>query len=459
MRAPLQFATATSSFQIEGSLDVDGRGPSIWDTFCAEPGRIADGSDGSLACDSYRRWPEDLDLVAGLGADAYRFSIAWPRIQPTGSGAVESRGLDHYERLVDGLLAHDLDAHVTLYHWDLPQALQDAGGWPARETALRFADYAGIVAERLGDRVARWATINEPWVSAFEGHALGAHAPGHRDPSEAFRSAHHLLLAHALGAQAVRSAVPGSDVGIVLNLTSVIAEDELVMEVSERIDAQHNDLWISALRDGRYPDLAVETGPELADPALVRPADLEAIKGSAAWLGVNYYSPLRVAAAGKGVGGPGQEPEAFPGVGEYSPSPRPPLTAMGWEVDPSGLSDLLERLRMWDPSMPLHITENGAAYPDATRKSDGTIDDQDRIEYVRRHLGVIDAARESGIDVRTYTLWSLLDNFEWARGLSQRFGIVEVDPVTQDRRPKASYRWFADEIARRRATEEPARGS
>ena len=451
MTAPLTFATATSSYQIEGSLDADGRGVSIWDTFCAEPGRIEDGSDGSVVCDSYRRWAEDADLVAGLGADAYRFSIAWPRVQPTGAGPVETRGLDHYERLVDGLLERGLDAHVTLYHWDLPQELQDAGGWPSRETALRFADYAGIVAERLGDRVARWATLNEPWVSAFLGHAAGVHAPGHRDPEEAFRAAHHLLLGHALGAEAVRAATPGADVGIVLNLTSVIVEDETVLEVGDRIDAQHNDLWLSALRDGRYPSLAVETGPVLADESVVRAGDLERIRGSAAWLGVNYYSPIRVAATGDGKGGPGQEPDAFPGVGDFVPAPRPPHTTMGWEVDPAGLDALLDRLHAWHPSMPLHITENGAAYPDSRRATDGTVDDPDRIDYLRSHLAVVDAARSRGVDLRTYTVWSLLDNFEWARGMTQTFGIVEVDADTQNRRPKASYRWLADEIARRRA--------
>ncbi len=451
MTEPLTFATATASFQIEGSLDLDGRGPSIWDTFCAEPGRIVDGSDGSVVCDSYRRWEEDADLIVALGADAYRFSISWPRIQPSGSGTVEPRGLDHYERLVDGLLERGIDSHVTLYHWDLPQALQDAGGWPARETALRFADYAGVVAERLGDRVALWATLNEPWVSAFIGHAAGRHAPGHRDDDEAFRAAHHLLLGHALGATSVRSVVSGADVGIVLNLTSVVVEDESVADVGPRVDALHNDMWLSALRDGCYPDLAVEAGPALADPEVVRPDDLDLMRGSASWLGVNYYSPLRVAAAGSGRGGPGQEPEAFPNVGEYAATPRPPLTTMGWEVDPAGLADVLERLHAWNPAMPLHITENGAAYPDDRRLSDGSVDDPDRIDYLRRHLEVVDAAREAGIDLRTYTVWSLLDNFEWALGLTQTFGIVEVDRETQDRRPKASYRWLADEIARRRA--------
>jgi beta-glucosidase len=450
---PLRFAAATSSFQIEGAAEADGKGPSIWDTFCREPGRIIDGSDGVVACDSYHRWADDLDLLSRLGVDAYRFSVAWPRIQPTGSDPVEKRGLDYYDRLVDGLAERGLAAHVTLYHWDLPQALQDSGGWPNRATVERFAEYAGVVAERLGDRVERWATFNEPWVAAFMGHAAGGHAPGHRSPDEAFRTAHHLLLAHAQGAEAVRAQVSGADVGIVLNLTTVRADDDSLNAVANRIDAQHNALWLDPLRDGRYPELAVEIAPVLDDESLVHPGDLEQIRGSASWLGINYYTPMRISAAGggeAGQAGPGQEVGAFPGVGTYSPAPRPPLTTMGWEVDASGLVDLLDRLHAWNPSMPLHITENGAAYPDSVRAEDGSIDDQDRIEYLRQHLAVVDAARERGIDLRTYTLWSLLDNFEWAMGYTQTFGVVEVEPRTLARRPKASFCWFADEIARRR---------
>jgi beta-glucosidase len=446
----LQFAAATSSFQVEGSLDADGRGVSIWDTFCAQPGRIADGSDAAVACDSYRRWALDLDLLAGLGVDAYRFSIAWPRVQPTGSGAVEARGLDHYEQVVDGLLARGLQAHVTLYHWDLPQPLEDAGGWPARDTAARFAEYAAAVHARLGDRVARWATVNEPWVSAFLGYASGVHAPGVQDAEAAFRAAHHLLLGHAWAAQALRAAQPDVEVGIVLNLTSVLVDDEMDFEVGEGIDAQRNGLWLDALRDGRYPPPAVEAGPVLADPTLVHDGDLDTIRGSADWVGVNYYTPVRLGAEGSGDAPAGDEPASYPNVGSFSNAPRGPLTTMGWEVEPSALADLLERLRMWDPSMPLHITENGAAYPDTRRDAAGVIDDQDRIDYLRRHLAVVDQARARGVDVRTYTVWSLLDNFEWALGYTQRFGLVEVDPVTQIRRPKASYRWLADEIARRR---------
>jgi beta-glucosidase len=246
--------------------------------------------------------------------------------------------------------------------------------------------------------------------------------------------------------------VPGGAagrVGIVLNLTDVRAEDDTVADVAARVDAQHNGLWLSALRDGRYPDLAIETGPPLGDPDVVRAMDLAQIQGSLDWLGVNYYSPLRVAMPGAGVGGPGQEPKAFPGVGAFSAAPRPPLTSMGWEVDPTGLEAVLTRLHDWDPTLPQHVTENGMACPDDVRSGDGSIDDSDRIDYLRRHIAVVDAARAAGVDVRTYTAWSLLDNFEWARGLSQTFGLVEVDRHTQDRRPKASFAWLRDEIARR----------
>jgi beta-glucosidase len=448
--APLQFAAATSSYQIEGSVDADGRGPSIWDTFCAAPGRIADGSDGSSACGSYRRWRDDIGLLADLGVDAYRFSVAWPRVQPTGSGPVNAAGLDHYERVVDGLLERGIAPNLTLYHWDLPQPLQDAGGWPARETALRFAEYASLVHARLGDRVRWWGTINEPWVAAFLGHAAGVHAPGLTDAAAAFAAAHHLLLAHGLAAAALRASDPSADVGLALNLTTVLVNDEGAFEPGEQIDALHNGLWLDALHDGRYPAAVLDLAPELADPGLVREGDLSLVRGSASWLGVNYYTPMRVASHGATAGGPGQEVAAFPRVAPFTVAPQGALTTMGWEVEPLGLRDLLDRLGSWDPGMPLHITENGVALPDDSRRPDGSVDDAGRIDYLRRHLAVVDTARARGVDVRTYTVWSLLDNFEWAMGYTQTFGLVEVDPATGERRPKSSYEWLAGEIARRR---------
>jgi beta-glucosidase len=452
---PLELAVATSSYQIEGATAIDGRGPSIWDTFSAQPGRVVDGGDGSVACDSYRCWEDDLDLVAGLGVDQYRFSIAWPRVQPTGSGPVEPRGLDYYDRIVDGLLARGVAPNVTLYHWDLPQPLEDAGGWPARDTAARFAEYAAIVHERLGDRVTRWATLNEPWVAAFLGYAAGVHAPGRTEPDAAFRAAHHLLLAHAWGAQALRAADAAAEVGLVLNLTSVLVDDEEAFEAGEVIDAEHNEMWLRALRDGRYPEVLRGLTPVLHDPKIVRDGDLDAVQGSAAWLGINYYTPLRIASPDvehpESHGGPGQETAAFPGAGPFVAAPRGSLTTMGWEVEPLALRDLLDRLHVWDPAMPLHITENGVALPDDVRAPDGFVDDPGRISYLQRHLAVVDTARERGVDLRTYTVWSLLDNFEWAMGYTQTFGLVEVDPLTGERRPKASYRWLAGEAERRRA--------
>jgi beta-glucosidase len=449
-RPPLQFATATSSYQVEGAVGEHGRGPSIWDTFCAQPGRIVDGSDGSIACGSYHRWSSDLDLLSALGVDTYRFSVAWPRVQPTGSGPPNPAGLDHYERVVDGLLERGIAPNVTLYHWDLPQPLEDAGGWPHRDIASRFADYATLVHARLGDRVRWWGTVNEPWVASFLGYAAGVHAPGRRDPAAAFAAAHHLLLGHALAAEAIRSADPAADVGLALNLTTVLVDDEEAFEPGEQIDALHNGLWLDPLRDGRYPRTVLDLAPLLGDPSVVRDGDLALVRGSVTWLGVNYYTPIRIASHGESHGGPGQEVAAFPGVAPFAVAPRGAVTAMGWEIEPLGLRDLLDRLHSWDPTMPLHITENGIALPDDVRRPDGSVDDPARIDYLRRHLAVVDTARSRGVDVRTYTVWSLLDNFEWAMGYTQRFGLVEVDPLTGERRPKASFTWLAEEIARRR---------
>jgi beta-glucosidase len=304
---------------------------------------------------------------------------------------------------------------------------------------------------RLGDRVRWWGTINEPWVAAFLGHAAGVHAPGLSDPTAAFAAAHHLLLAHGLAGAALRASDPSADVGLALNLTTVLVDDEGAFEPGEQIDALHNGLWLDALRDGRYPATVLDLAPGLADPDLVRDGDLALVRGSAGWLGVNYYTPMRVASRGSTIGGPGQEVSAFPGAAPFTVTPRGALTTMGWEVEPLGLRDLLDRLGSWDPRMPLHITENGVALPDDARRPDGSVDDAGRIEYLRRHLAVVDTARARGVDVRTYTVWSLLDNFEWAMGYTQTFGLVEVDPASGERRPKASYEWLAAEIARRRA--------
>ena len=438
----LGFGVATSAYQVEGAVHADGRGPSVWDAFCAQPGTVVDGSDGSVACGSYDRLDDDLALLTGLGVSAYRFSIAWPRVQPTGRGSVNARGLDYYERLVDALLAAGLRPFPTLYHWDLPQGLQDAGGWPARDTALRFVDYAAGVHERLGDRVSTWATFNEPWCTAFLGHAAGVFAPGTRDPAAAFATAHHQLLAHALGAQALHDRNPQAEVGIVLNLAPVRPEpsaDPLAVDV---VDAVQNRLWLDVLADGSYPELlAASLAPQVND------GDLELVRGSADWLGVNYYSPYRVGPDTGKVDAVGQDVDAYPGAPAFSFCPRPPLTSMGWEVDATGLEDVLLEVARRFPGVPLRVTENGASFPDDLTAADGQVVDDDRIAYLRQHLAAVDRVRAAGVPVLDYFAWSLMDNFEWAQGYTQTFGLASVEPGTLRRIPKLSYAWYAEHIA------------
>ncbi len=439
----LAFGVATASYQVEGASTADGRGPSIWDTLSAVPGAIADGSDGSVACGSYERLDDDLALLAGLGVGHYRFSVAWPRVQPTGRGAVEPRGLAYYDRLVDGLLARGVAPMVTLYHWDLPQPLEDAGGWPVRDTAERFADYATIVHDHLGDRVQFWATFNEPWCSAYLGYAAGVHAPGRREPAAAHRAAHHLLLGHGLAAKRLHEA--GSDgVGIVLNLMPVWPERPEDADAADGVDAIQNRVWLGPLVDGAYDERLRSLAPPLDDSAVVRDGDLALVKGSADWLGVNYYTPARVDCSA-GAGGVGLDTSGYPGVEGLGFAPRPPLTAMGWEVEPRGLEELLVDVHR-RTRLPLVVTENGAAYDDTVRAGDGSVDDQDRIAYLRDHISAVGRARDVGADVRTYVAWTLLDNFEWAEGYTKKFGLVELEPETLRRIPKASYEWYAQHI-------------
>ena len=443
--ARLVWGVASASYQVEGATAEDGRGVSIWDTFTTRPGAIADGSDGVVACDSYHRISEDVDLVAGLGVDHYRFSIAWPRVQPTGSGPTESRGLAYYDRLVDALLERGIDPMATLYHWDLPQALEDGGGWLTRDTAERFADYAAAVHGHLGDRVHLWATHNEPWCAAYVGYGSGRHAPGRCEGGDTHVTAHHLLLGHGLAAARMHEA--GADaVGIVLNLTPVWPDRSEAADVADGVDAIRNRIWLGPLVDGAYDDGTLRVAPVLADPAVVRDGDLDLIRGSADWLGVNYYTPARVdlldddapAAAGGDAG-----VEEFPGVNPFRFTPRPPLTDIGWEVEPRGLEELLVATHE-RTGLPLLVTENGAAFPDTAHAADGSVDDQDRIDYLRDHIDAVQRARKRGADVRGYVLWTLMDNFEWAEGYTKHFGIVHVDRETLARTPKASYRWYAD---------------
>ncbi|SDS49601.1 broad-specificity cellobiase [Nocardioides scoriae] len=445
---PGRFAlgTATASYQIEGAFTEDGRGPSIWDVFSQRPGATADGRDGSVACDSYHRWTEDLDLVAGLGVEYYRFSIAWPRIVPEGRGRVEERGLDYYDRLVDGMLERGLVPSATLFHWDLPQALEDEGGWLVRSTPEAFAEYADVVAQRLVDRVGLWATHNEPWCAAYLGYAAGVHAPGRQEGGAAHRAAHHLNLGHALAAERLRAA--GAEaVGIVLNLAPIWPEREEAREVSAGIDAIRNAVWLDPLVDGAYGEQLLSVAPELADPELVQTGDLDRIQGSVDWLGVNYYTPVRPDVA-LADAAPHPEGGAYPGVAPFDLVVREPRTDIGWEIEPAGLTDVLTTT--WERvGVPIIVTENGAACVDEVAPvAEGeaptyAVDDQDRIDYLRGHLAAVNDARRAGADVRAYFVWTLLDNFEWAEGYTKTFGLVHVASEDQTRTPKASYRWVA----------------
>ncbi|MBB3042061.1 GH1 family beta-glucosidase [Nocardioides soli] len=444
----LAFGAATAAYQIEGAAREDGRGTSIWDTFAARPGAIRDGRDGSVACDSYHRFEEDLDLVAGLGAGWYRFSVAWPRIVPAGTGAVEPRGLDYYDRLVDAALARGVRPTATLYHWDLPQPLEDRGGWLERSTAEAFADYAMVVHDRLGDRVRVWATHNEPWCAAYLGYAAGIHAPGRREGGAGHRAAHHLNLGHGLAAARLHDAGV-TDLGIVHNLAPFWPESPAAAGAADELDAVRNRIWTGPLAEGAYDEGLLRVAPELADPALVRDGDLALVRGSADWIGVNYYTPFRPALADPGLD-VHPEIEAYPGVTPVSFVVREPRTDIGWEVDAAGLEAVLVQTHE-RTGLPIVVTENGAACADdaVVAGPDGRpmVDDGDRIDYLREHLAATEAARGAGADVRGYFVWTLLDNFEWAEGYTKTFGIVHLAPSTLTRTPKASYHWLAEHIA------------
>jgi beta-glucosidase len=452
------FGAATASYQIEGAHDEDGRGPSIWDTFCREPGRVADGATGDVACDHYHRYPEDIALLRELGVDSYRFSIAWPRIQPAGSGPVNAAGLDFYDRLVDELLASGISPAATLYHWDLPQALEDRGGWRVRETAERFAEYAGVVAARLGDRVDRWITLNEPFCSAFVGYAAGAHAPGAREGRGALAAAHHLLVGHGLAVCALRAA-GAREVGITLNPDRLLPATDSPADLAavRRVETLHNDVWFEPLFAGRYPEHEAETWGELlpgGDGSYRLDGDLDIVGTPLDFVGINYYRPITVADAPYRDAGPATR-TAVDVRAEETWRDDVRHTTMGWPVVPHALTDLLVGLAERYPALPpLLITENGSAEAD-TVDADGRVRDVERVDYLRSHLDALAAALRAGVDVRGYYVWSLLDNFEWARGYGQRFGIVRVDYDTQARTPKDSYRWYQRLIAAHRARTNP----
>ncbi|MDQ1485447.1 MAG: beta-glucosidase [Actinomycetota bacterium] len=444
------WGTATAAYQIEGAAREDGRTPSIWDTFSHTPGKVLDGDTGDIAADHYHRYRDDVALMSELGAAAYRFSVSWPRIIPTGTGPANPAGLDFYSRLVDELLANGVAPTLTLYHWDLPQELQDAGGWTARDTAYRFAEYADTVARALGDRVPFWTTFNEPWCSAFLGYAAGVHAPGHTSGAEALAAVHHLLLAHGLGVQALRSALPAdTQVAITLNPAmarpaTTSAEDA---HATSKVDGLQNRIWLEPLFHGEYPDDVRDFTSEVSDWSFVHDGDLPIIASPIDVLGVNYYNPVVVAhydgsttrsqadGHGDAVGNP------WPGCSDVQFLDVPGRhTAMGWPVDASGLQELLGRL--WrDYHVPMFITENGAAFDDVV--DGGEVRDAERVRYLHEHLAAVHDALTDGVDVRGYYVWSLLDNFEWSYGYSKRFGIVYVDFDSQQRTIKDSGRFYA----------------
>ncbi|WP_329085130.1 GH1 family beta-glucosidase [Streptosporangium sp. NBC_01469] len=431
------WGTATASYQIEGAVAEDGRGISIWDTFTREPGRVRDGDTGDVACDHYHRWPEDLALMSDLGVNSYRFSIAWPRVQPDGRGAINQAGLDFYDRLTDALRERDIVPAATLFHWDLPQPLEDEGGWLNRDTAYRFAEYAAAVADRLADRIPLWITLNEPFIHMVFGYALGTHAPGRTLILDALPAAHHQLLGHGLAVRELR-ARGAEKVLITNNCTPVwpASPDPADLAAADAYDTLHNRLFNDPVLLGAYPDLSAY-GVSLD---CVRDGDLDLIGTPLDGIGINYYNPTRIAApTGEGL------PFEDAGVTGY------PTTAFGWPVVPDGLRELLSglRARYGDALPPVYVTENGCSQPDEPGTG-GTVDDQDRIAFLDGHIGAVERARAEGVDVRGYYVWSLLDNFEWAEGFSQRFGLVHVDFPTGTRTPKASYHWLRDRISRSR---------
>jgi len=446
------WGAATSAYQIEGAAREDGRGPSIWDAFANEPGAIHQGESGAIAADHYHHMPEDVALMARLNLTAYRFSLSWPRILPEGRGALNERGLDFYDRLVDALLARGIAPVATLYHWDLPLALHEQGGWLSRETAFAFADYAEILARRLGDRIAWWITLNEPWCSAFLGYGLGIHAPGIQQPQAAVTAAHHLLLAHGLAVPRIRShARADARVGIALNLTPISAADDRAETAQgvERADVLHNRWLLDPLFHARYPerlfaDLAV------APPAMER-EDMALIAAPLDFLGVNYYSRALIRAPQR-VRGQRPSADAY----EYvAPVPEASYTQMAWEIYPRGLTEALVRVHRDDAPRLILVTENGAAFDDQWDGRDH-IPDKRRAQYLSEHVHVLEEALRQGVPLGGYFVWSLLDNFEWIDGYRQRYGLVYVDYATQRRIIKASGRWYAAFIAAQRRQEESA---
>jgi beta-glucosidase len=427
---------STSSYQIEGAAAEGGKGPSIWDTFAHTPGKVAGGHNGDVACDSFHRWNDDISLLKELNAGAYRFSVSWPRIQPEGKGAPNQAGLDYYSRLVDALAEAGIEPWLELFHWDLPQALEEAGGWRVRDTALRFEEYASIMYGHIGDRVRHWTSMNEPWCAAFLGHLVGDHAPGMRDRVAATRAVHHLLLAHGLAARDYRRSGLAGEYGLVINPNrprpaTLRAED---VDASELASIERTSLWLDPVFGRGYPaGFAERFGEDLP----TEPGDMDVIASPLDFIGVNYYNEEAVRAADP----TGENPYGFEFVPTYQKK-----TEMDWEIEPQGLRRILEHIAGNWPCKALYVTENGAAFPDIPG-SDGIIRDYDRIAYLEGHIEACREALSHGVPLKGYFVWSLLDNFEWSFGYTKKFGLASVDPADRKRRPKLSFYYYRDRIA------------
>ena len=440
---PVDFlwGAATASYQIEGAANEDGRGESVWDRFCATPGKVRNGDSGERACDFYHRYPDDIRLMRDLGIGAFRFSIAWPRVVPEGRGRINEAGLDFYDRLVDELLANDIEPFATLFHWDTPQALEDEGGWPSRSTAEAFAEYAEAVARRLGDRVRHWITHNEPWVHAWIGHSWGHHAPGRTSEVDAVAAAHHLLLSHGWAVDVIRALAPDAQIGISLNLAEAYPASETPEDEAAawRVDGEGNRWFLDPLYRGAYPPDLLERN-ELLAPFLQN-GDLKTISAPIDFLGVNNYFRFLVSAGDDG-----------PRMERVSENQH---TDMGWEVYPDGLRRLLVRVAKDYEPRAIYVTENGAAFGDM-RGHDGSVHDPERTAYLQSYIDAVSRAIDEGAPVKGYFVWSLLDNFEWSFGYSKRFGIVYVDYPTLERVPKDSFYWYRDFIASKSRAPRPS---
>lgn len=459
MKFPSDFhwGAATSSYQIEGAVNADGRGSSIWDTFCATPGKVANQESGEVACDHYHRFSEDIAIMKDMGVDSYRFSISWSRLFPNGDSQREERGFAFYHRLINELIANGIEPVITLYHWDLPQALQDNGGWANREIVSAFSDYAAACVAEYGDRVSKWITLNEPWVFTWLGHLAGVHAPGIQDLGVATAAAHHTALAHAEASKAMRAVNPNIEVGIALNMTTYRVtepEDSELNQIETLLDGHLNRWWLDAMFYGQYPtEVVAELGEHLAKVSL--PGDQELLITNPDFIGVNYYAdnfigPDKSDTFANGVGSP------IPFAVKFDGSAPLPHTDMGWPITPDGFYELLVRInRDWPMVTNISITENGAAFPEGPDAT-GEVADDRRVAYLDAHIAAVSSAIADGVPVKSYFAWSLMDNFEWAEGYAKRFGLVHVDFDTLKRTPKNSAKFYRNVIAQQRALGNPA---